>query len=123
MYRRDPLGGAYFFNSTQVAHYDSTTGFTTLLTERDFGGGPYAIDDVTGGSDGALYVATDNGIYVWENGQIAATWVFLKDSEPAHTASGQSLPMQVTGSGFPRWIMSAIILWTCQQRPSSPLRP
>jgi len=68
--RRDPLGGAYFFNSTQVAHYDSATGFTTLLTERDFDGGPYAINDVTGGSDGTLYVATDNGIYVWEDGII-----------------------------------------------------
>jgi len=68
--RRDPLGGAYFFNATQVAHYDSTTGFTTLLTSDDFYGGPCAINDVTGGSDGALYVATDNGIYVWENGVI-----------------------------------------------------
>jgi ligand-binding sensor domain-containing protein len=68
--RRDPLGGAYFFNSTQVAHYDSATGFTQLLKMSDFYGGPYAINDVAGGSDGALYVATDNGIYVWENGQI-----------------------------------------------------
>jgi hypothetical protein len=71
--RRDPLGGAYFFNATLVAHYDPGTGFTPLLSIADFGGGgSYAINDVAGGSDGALYVATDNGIYVWDNGQITS---------------------------------------------------
>ena len=66
--RRDPAGGAYFFNATQVAHYAPDTGFTPLIS--DFGEGAYAINDVTGGLDGTLYVATDNGIYVLENGQI-----------------------------------------------------
>jgi ligand-binding sensor domain-containing protein len=68
--RRDPVGGAYFFNATQVAHYDPATGFTPLMSTSDFGGGAYAINDVTGGLDGNLYVATDNGIYVLEDGQI-----------------------------------------------------
>jgi ligand-binding sensor domain-containing protein len=41
------------------------------LSTSDFGGGgSYAINDVAGGSDGTLYVATDNGVYVWDNGQI-----------------------------------------------------
>ncbi len=68
--RRDPLGGVYFFNSTEVAHYSAVTGFTQILSSGDFYGGPYAINDVAGGSDGTLYVATDNGIYVWKNGAI-----------------------------------------------------
>lgn len=68
--RRDPQGGSYFFNATQVAHYDPATGFTLLMSTSDFGGGAYAINDVTGGLDGTLYVATDNGMYVLKNGQI-----------------------------------------------------
>ncbi|MFA5236685.1 MAG: two-component regulator propeller domain-containing protein [Methanoregula sp.] len=72
--RRDPLGGAYFYNATQVAHYDSATGFTSLVSTSDVGGGNSAINDVAGGSDGTLYVATDNGIYVWVNGQITDHW-------------------------------------------------
>jgi len=71
--RRDPLGGACFFNATQVAHYDPGTGFTSLMSISDLGGGgSYAINDVTVGSDGAIYVATDNGIYIWENDQITS---------------------------------------------------
>jgi ligand-binding sensor domain-containing protein len=68
--RRDPLGGAYFFNSTEVAHYNSATGFTPVLSENGFYGGPYAINDVAAGTNGVLYVATENGIYVWQNGVI-----------------------------------------------------
>jgi len=68
--RRDPIGGVYFFNATQVAHYDPATGFTRLMSTADFGGGAYAINEVAGGLDGTLYVATDNGMYILENGQI-----------------------------------------------------
>jgi ligand-binding sensor domain-containing protein len=68
--RRDPLGGAYFYNATQVAHYDPATGFTPLMSTSDFDGGAYAINEVAGGLDGTLYVATDNGIYALENGKI-----------------------------------------------------
>jgi ligand-binding sensor domain-containing protein len=68
--RRDPLGGAYFFNSTEVAHYNAATGFSTVLSDSGFYGGPYTINDVAAGTNGALYVATENGIYVWQNGAI-----------------------------------------------------
>ena len=68
--RQDPLGGAYFFNSTEVAHYTADTGFTPILSKGDFYGGPYAINDVAAGTGGALYVATEDGIYVWEKGAI-----------------------------------------------------
>jgi len=68
--RRDALGGVYFFNSTEVAHFDPATGFTALIHLSDLGAGTSFISDVAGGSNGALYVATDNGIYVWENARI-----------------------------------------------------
>jgi ligand-binding sensor domain-containing protein len=67
---RDPLGGAYFFNATGVVHYDAINGFTQILSDNELDGGPWAINDAAGGSDGSLYVATDNGIYVWQNGAI-----------------------------------------------------
>jgi ligand-binding sensor domain-containing protein len=68
--RRDPLGGAYFFNATEVAHYTAATGFAPVLAESGFSGGSSAINDVAAGTNGALYVATENGIYVWQNGAI-----------------------------------------------------
>ena len=68
--RRDPLGGAYFFNATEVAHYSPAAGFTPFLSENDFYGGPYAINDVAAGPAGVVYVATENGIYVWEKGAV-----------------------------------------------------
>jgi ligand-binding sensor domain-containing protein len=68
--RKDPFGGVYFFNSTEVVHYDDITGFTLILSEEDFSGRMYNINDIAKGSGGNLYVATDNGIYVWSNGMI-----------------------------------------------------
>jgi len=83
--KRDPLGGVFFFNATQVAHYDPGMGFIPLMSASDFGGGgSYAIYDVAGGSDGALYVATDNGIYVWENGQITSHMSAFEGFGSAH---------------------------------------
>jgi len=68
--RKDPLGGAYFFNATEVAHYDQAAGFTPVLSWEDLAGGPFAINDVAAGPGGAVYLATENGIYVWQNGTI-----------------------------------------------------
>ncbi len=68
--RRDALGGVYFFNTTEVAHYDAATGFIPLIHLSDLGAGASFISDVAGGSNGVLYVATDNGMYVWENARI-----------------------------------------------------
>ena len=82
--RRDPAGGAYFFNATQVAHYDPATGFTSLMSTADFGGGASAINEVTGGLDGTLYVATDDGIYVLENGQITGHWSTFEGFGSSH---------------------------------------
>ncbi|HVP96154.1 ligand-binding sensor domain-containing protein [Methanoregula sp.] len=68
--RQDPLGGVYFFNTTEVAHYSPASGFIPVLSGNDFYGGPYAINDVAAGPGGAVYVATENGIYVWKNGAV-----------------------------------------------------
>ena len=65
--RKDPFGGVYFFNMTQVVHYDNATGFTPILSSENFSGGMSNINDVAKGSGGNLYVATDRGIYVWNN--------------------------------------------------------
>jgi len=71
--RRDPLGGVFFYNASQVVHYDPGNGFTPIVSINDIsGGGAYAINDVAGSPKGAVYVATDNGIYVWENDRITS---------------------------------------------------
>ena len=68
--RRDPLGGAYFFNATDVAHYSPAAGFTPVLSWEDFPGGPFSINDIAAGPGGEVYVATGNGIYVWQDGAV-----------------------------------------------------
>lgn len=68
--RKDPFGGVYFFNITQVVHYDTVAGFTPILSSEDFSGGMSNINDVAKGSGGNLYIATDYGIYVWNDGVI-----------------------------------------------------
>ncbi|HVN74396.1 MAG TPA: hypothetical protein VMT44_07385 [Methanoregula sp.] len=65
--RRDPLGGAYFFNKTAVVHYSVSRGFETALTSADLSFAPLNINDLAAGPDGKLYIATDNGIFIWED--------------------------------------------------------
>ena len=68
--RKDPLGGVYFFNATEVAHYSQAAGFTPVLSGEDLPGGSFAINDVAAGPGGVVYLATGNGIYVWQNGEV-----------------------------------------------------
>jgi ligand-binding sensor domain-containing protein len=68
--RRDPLGGVFFYNNSMVVHYDPATGFTPLLTTRDLTDQDISINDVDAVTDGRVYLATDDGIYIWENGAI-----------------------------------------------------
>lgn len=69
--RRDPTGGVYFFNTTELVHYDPVGGFEPVIFSADINQGVNTINDVAGGTDGSIYVATDNGIYVWQNGTIS----------------------------------------------------
>jgi hypothetical protein len=68
--RRDPRGGVYLFNDTSVVHYEPDTGFSTLLKVRDLTMSDVSINDLTAASDGKLFLATDDGIYIWRNNGI-----------------------------------------------------
>jgi ligand-binding sensor domain-containing protein len=68
--RRDPLGGVYFFNNSWVVHYSANQGFAPMLSGTDLTVYGISIHDLAAGSDGKLYLATDDGIYIWENGGI-----------------------------------------------------
>jgi hypothetical protein len=69
--RRDPFGGAYFFNSSLVAHYDESSGFTTVLSGRVLEPPSIPINDLDKGSNGKLYLATNDGIFVWAGGAVS----------------------------------------------------
>lgn len=68
--RRDPLGGGYFFNETTIAHYDAVRGFVLLAKSPALGDDSPAVNDLAVGPDGAVCVATDDGITVLRDGQI-----------------------------------------------------
>jgi len=68
--KKDHSGGIYFFNDSVVAHYSSDEGFVPVLTSSDLAITHPPINDLVSGPDGKLYLATDNGIYIWENGRI-----------------------------------------------------
>lgn len=69
--RHDPLGGVLFFGSADVVRYRPGSGFEDILTSLDLYSSQPVINDIAGGPDGKLYLATDNGIYIWENGAVS----------------------------------------------------
>ena len=66
--RQDPEGGVYFFNDSAVVHYSPEHGFTPVLSVHDLSNANIDINDIAADRYGKLYLATDNGIYIWENG-------------------------------------------------------
>jgi hypothetical protein len=68
--RSDPYGGVYLFNGSMVMHYAVGSGFMHVLSNSDLSYSPIKINDISGATDGTLYLATDNGIYVWRDGGI-----------------------------------------------------
>jgi len=89
--RQDPLGGAYLFDKNSVTKYSPDSGFDPVLTVSGLTEAPVAINDIAAAHDGTLFVATDDGIYVWRDGAVLyhlsrfegigtsaiVTWVFL----------------------------------------------
>ncbi|MFA5222237.1 MAG: two-component regulator propeller domain-containing protein [Methanoregula sp.] len=71
--RRDPVGGAYFFNTKKVVHYDPVKGFSPVFPLNEGTVQPI-INDIAAGPDGTLYIATNDGIWVLED-QKAVTHV------------------------------------------------
>jgi hypothetical protein len=65
--RRDQQGGVYFFNDTSVVRFTPAAGFRPVLTAQDLSREELTINDLTSGPDGKLYLATDDGIYIWQN--------------------------------------------------------
>lgn len=68
--KRDYSGGVYFFNDSAVAHFSLEAGFVPVLTSSDLAITSPPINDLVSGPDGKLYLATDNGIYIWDNGGV-----------------------------------------------------
>jgi ligand-binding sensor domain-containing protein len=68
--RQDPVGGVYFFNDTTVIHYSPGVNFTPVLSNRDLSISLPEINDLAAEPHGKLYLATDRGIDIWENGQL-----------------------------------------------------
>jgi hypothetical protein len=68
--RQDPQGGVYFYNKSMVVHYDPVQGFVPVLTSTDLAAGDISINDITAAPDGRLFIATDSGIYIWQDGGV-----------------------------------------------------
>jgi ligand-binding sensor domain-containing protein len=68
----DPRGGVYLFNKSMVVHYDPVKGFIPVLTGSDIAPGGVSINDITAAPDGRLFIATDNGMFIWKDGNVAA---------------------------------------------------
>jgi ligand-binding sensor domain-containing protein len=68
--RKDPFGGAYFFNSQNIRRYTPEGTWENVLATKDLTLQQISISDISAGSDGTLYIATDNGIYAWKNGRV-----------------------------------------------------
>ncbi|MDD1677362.1 MAG: hypothetical protein LUQ40_06465, partial [Methanomicrobiales archaeon] len=66
----DPLGGVYLYNATTVFHYRKVGGITHLLDARDLLGSTLEIQDISAGSDGSLWIATDAGIFRYIDGGV-----------------------------------------------------
>jgi ligand-binding sensor domain-containing protein len=70
--RRDPRGGVYLYNRSMVVHYDPDRGFVSVLTAADLAPGSAVINDITAAPDGRLFIATDDGIFIENNGEITS---------------------------------------------------
>ena len=68
--RRNPLGGALFFNDSVVVRYSQDANFSLFLNSGMLSRSDTNINDVAAGTDGRVYLATDRGIYIWKNGKI-----------------------------------------------------
>jgi ligand-binding sensor domain-containing protein len=68
--KRDPMGGVYLFDDTSVVHYSPEKGFVPTVTIRDLTMEDISINDIAPSPQGLLYIATDNGIFIWKDGAV-----------------------------------------------------
>lgn len=69
--RTDPFGGVYLFNRSQVVHLDAAGKVVPVLGCGDFERDGMRIQDLGAAPDGALWVATNHGIYCWKDWGVA----------------------------------------------------
>ena len=67
--RQDPVGGVYFFNDSTVVHYSPAVNFTPVLSSRDLSITAPEINDLAAEPHGKLFLATDRGIDIREDGR------------------------------------------------------
>ncbi|MDD1663206.1 MAG: hypothetical protein LUQ60_05620 [Methanomicrobiales archaeon] len=65
----DPFGGIYIYNATAILHFTQPDQWWIPVTSQDLLPG-IEINDLAVGSDRSLWIATNNGIYAWKNGQV-----------------------------------------------------
>lgn len=65
--RTDPFGGVYLFNRSVVVHLDATGEVAPVCGCHDLGMYASRIQDISAAPDGTLWVATDHGMFCWEN--------------------------------------------------------
>lgn len=69
--KQDPFGGVYFFDATRVVHYQPGTGFTPVLSGENLLKQPVPeISDIEVLPDAVLAIATNRGIYLWQDGAV-----------------------------------------------------
>lgn len=69
--RRDMSGdGVFLFNDTSVARFSSVREFTPVLTTNDLATKQITINDLASSPGGDLYLATDDGIFIWKDGGV-----------------------------------------------------
>jgi len=69
--KSDPLGGVYFFDPNRIVHYLNGTGFTPVLAGEDLQKQPVPeISDIEALPDAVLAIATNRGIYLWQDGAV-----------------------------------------------------
>jgi len=69
--RADPFGGVYLFNRTAVLHYAPHDGVTPVLDTGDLSIFPVTINDIASTPEGTLLIASDSGIYGWNQSGVA----------------------------------------------------
>jgi len=68
--RQNPLGGAYIFDDRTISRYSAAHGLAPFLSVSDLTPNLANINDVTATLDDTLYIATDNGIFIWKDGAL-----------------------------------------------------
>ncbi|WOF15610.1 hypothetical protein F1737_02370 [Methanoplanus sp. FWC-SCC4] len=68
--RSDPSGGVYFFNETDIVHYNEISGAVNILNVTDLSEDVHNINDVYSTKDGKYIIGTNYGLYAWKEGII-----------------------------------------------------